>query len=277
MNQTNGSYQFDRFVPTIQNREIERLNYQSQVLHDLDLQIWQKAGLEPTMRVLDLGCGTGKISLEMARFLNGGSLVGVDRSPAMVAAAETRAREEEIKNATFYLGSSDRLEFTEATFDCVCARLLFQHLSDSQPTLREIFRVLKPGGIACLTDVDGSLAMFHPELESMAAFRQAMVRAQQEQGGDPFVGRKLGSYLAGAGFQQVTGSIEIVSSELLQESCGNRFLAFLDLLSFGAAFHDRHPELVNLGAKAKSDAAELVNLPYVWGGFGLFVATGIKP
>jgi predicted TPR repeat methyltransferase len=62
MNQADGSYQFDRFQGTIQTQELQRLDYQSNTLHGLEEKIWRSAGLTPTMRVLDLGCGTGIIS-----------------------------------------------------------------------------------------------------------------------------------------------------------------------------------------------------------------------
>jgi hypothetical protein len=143
-------------------------------------------------------------------------------------------------------------------------------------TLTEIRRVLKPGGIACLVDVDDDWVMFYPCIASMVTFQQQVVKAQQEQGGDPHVGRKLGSYLASAGFGRIKTAIKIVSSDLLQDTLGQGvgFKAFLDLLSFGAGFCDRHPDLIALGALAKSDAYQLLELPYAWAGFGLFVVTG---
>jgi hypothetical protein len=88
----------------------------------------------------------------------------------------------------------------------------------------------------------------------------------------------LGSYLAEAGFTGINTTIEIIRSDLFQDTSGEKhgLKAFLDLLSFGAAFADRHPELVNLGAKAKLDTARLAELPYAWAAFGLFVVTGVK-
>jgi SAM-dependent methyltransferase len=212
----------------------------------------------------------------MAQFLTGGSLIGVDRSPTMIAEARTRTHG--ITNLTFQVGSSDNLDFPDASFDFVYARLLLQHLSQPYSTLKEIRRVLKPGGIVCLVDVDDDWVMFYPLLPSMVTFREQVVKAQQEQGGDPHVGRKLGSYLAEAGLTGINTAIEIISSDLFQQPGGegNGLKAFLDLLSFGVAFADLHPELVTLGSEAKSDTAQLADLPYAWAAFGLFVVTGVK-
>ncbi len=112
------------------------------------------------MRVVDLGCGTGIISQAIARFLTSGSIVGVDRSPSMVLAAQNRAQKQETTNLTFQVGSSEKLDLPSSSCDFVYARLLFQHLSDPQLTLREIKRVLKPGGIICIVDVDNDWTMF---------------------------------------------------------------------------------------------------------------------
>jgi ubiquinone/menaquinone biosynthesis C-methylase UbiE len=160
MTQTDGSYQFDRFDGDIQIQEQQRLTDRSQVLLPLERQIWAAAGLTPTMQVLDLGCGTGLISQGIARSLTSGSAIGIDRSPTMVATARSQAQG--ITNISFEVGNSENLDLPTASFDFVYARLLFQHLSDPQLTLSEIQRVLKPGGIVCLVDVDDDWMMFYP-------------------------------------------------------------------------------------------------------------------
>lgn len=276
MTQADGSYQFDRFQDTIQTQELERLDYQSQSLHALEEKIWREAGLTPTMRVVDLGCGTGIISQAIARFLTSGSIVGVDRSPLMILAAQNRAQKQETTNLTFQVGSSEKLDLPAASCDFVYARLLFQHLSDPQLTLREIKRVLKPGGIICIVDVDNDWTMFHPPVPSIKTFQQYITQIQQQQGGDPQVGRKLGGYLTTAGFAQIRTSIEIITSDYGQQNNRMGLKAFLDLFSFGAAFENGNPEAFDLGMQAKTDASKLLKLPYVWAGFGLFVVTGIN-
>lgn len=276
MTQTAGSYQFDRFDNSAQTKELQRLDYQSQVFHSLGQKIRQDAGLTPTMRVLDLGCGTGIISQAIAQSLTSGSIVGIDRSAAMIEAAESRLQAQKAPNLTFQVGNSESLDLPAASFDFVYARLLFQHLSNPQLTLTEILRVLKPGGILCVVDVDNEWSMFYPAVEAITTFREQVTKMHQQQGGDPQVGRKLGGYLTTAGFAGVKTAIEIITSDFGQAGERLGLKAFLDLFSFGAAFQHQNSEAAALGAQAKADAAKLLELPYAWAGFGLFAVTGIK-
>jgi ubiquinone/menaquinone biosynthesis C-methylase UbiE len=287
MNRTDGSYQFDRFDGDIQTQERRRLNDRARVLQSLDRKILEMAGLTPTMQVLDLGCGTGRLSIEIAEFLTSGKVVGIDRSAGMILAARSAIDCRSIANLTFHESNSENIDLPDSICDFVYARLLFQHLSEPQLTLAEIQRVLKPGGIVCIVDVDDNLTMFYPPIASMSAFQQQFDRIQTQQGGDSQVGRKLGTYLAAAGFDRIKTAIEMVTSDALRSPLvgevspvENRsptgMKTFLDLLSFGAAFEHQNPELIPLAIQFKRDAYKLVDLPYAWGCFGLFVVTGVK-
>lgn len=278
MNQSDGSYQFDRFQDNIQVQEQQRLEYQSQILLSLEQRIWTSAGLTTNMEVLDLGCGTGKISRSIGRFVTAGSVLGIDRSPTMVVAAQASPELQEMHNIRFQVGDSEKLDLPTASFNFVYARLLFQHLRDPQLTLSEIRRVLKPGGIVCLVDIDDDWSMIYPPVESMQPFREAFVRIQAEQGGDANVGRKLGTYLSIAGFAHIKTAIEMVTSDVLADPQSNdpAIKSFLDLFSFGAAFQHQNPEVIPIALQFKTDAYKLLELPYAWGGFGLFVATGVR-
>lgn len=276
MQQTTGSYQFDRFDEQAQAQEMQRLDYKSRILQGVEAKIWRNAGLTSTMQVLDLGCGTGIVSQEIAQSLTSGSIMGIDRSPAMIAAAQSRSQLSQLTNLTFQVGDSENLNLPTASCDFVYARFLFQHLGNPQVTLAEMRRVLRPGGIVCIVDIDSNWMMFYPPIPSADTFQEQVIKMQQQQGGDRMVGRKLGGYLTAAGFGQVQTMIEVVTSDLSLAGERLGLKAFLDLFSFGAAFQHDHPEAATLGAQAKADADKLLELPYAWAGFGLFSITGIK-
>ncbi len=112
--------------------------------------------LEPSDRVLDLGCATGGSTLEAAHRLDaraGGKAVGVDASPEMIARARRKARS---LPARFELAAAERLPFPDASFTRVLSTFFFHHLNadDKLAALREARRVLAPGGLFVLVDVD---------------------------------------------------------------------------------------------------------------------------
>lgn len=105
------------------------------------------AGIRPGDRVLDVGCGTGYFVRMLAEIVGpNGSVVGVDAAPEMVAHAASRSRS--AGNVTFEVGSASALSFPGSSFDVVVSSLTMHHLAaaDQLPAMREMRRVLKPGG-----------------------------------------------------------------------------------------------------------------------------------
>jgi hypothetical protein len=137
--------------------------------------------------------------------------------------------------------------------------------------MRKVYRMLKPGGIFCAIDVEHQWFGLYPEVESFTALCQQLVIAQETQGGDPFVGRKLGGYCCQVGFQQVKTQVEVVDSDRIGLE------TFFGLLSFGAPFRLGHSALDELADTAKTEVYALLEQPYAWAGCGLFVVTARKP
>ncbi len=94
-------------------------------------------------RILDAGCGDGKLAVELVR--RGGSVSGVDASPAMIAAARVRARREGV-GAGFGVAEVEGLPFEAGSFDTVVAVTVLCFADDPRASLREMARVLRPGG-----------------------------------------------------------------------------------------------------------------------------------
>ena len=106
-----------------------------------------RAALTPGERVLDVACGTGLVALAAAQSVgNGGAVFGVDLSDAMVAAAQQRALTQGAPNAGFARMDAERLDLPDAAFDVVLCALGLMYLPEPERALREMRRVLRPGG-----------------------------------------------------------------------------------------------------------------------------------
>jgi ubiquinone/menaquinone biosynthesis C-methylase UbiE len=115
-----------------------------------------QAALQPHFRVLDVGCGTGTLAILIKRLYPAIQVVGLDPDPRALARARRKAERAGV-SVQFDRGFSDALGYPDRAFDRVFASMMFHHLdeADKEPTLREIRRVLKPGGRLELLDFAG--------------------------------------------------------------------------------------------------------------------------
>ena len=122
--------------------------------------------LRPGMRLLDCGCGPGSITLGLAAAVAPAPVVGVDLNAADIAAARALATRRGVSNVSFVVASVYALPFPDATFDAAFAHALLQHLGEPGRALKEVRRVLRPGGVAGLSDADyGSALRLDPTPE----------------------------------------------------------------------------------------------------------------
>jgi SAM-dependent methyltransferase len=271
MKNLDGSYTFDRFSTTSQDREMARLEYQATLLLPIEQQIWAVAGLAEEMQVMDIGCGAGIISRAIAKQIPHGKVWGIDSSTALLDTANKFQAAEQIANLSFMTGDIYDLPLPDKSINFVYGRLLFQHLTTPLRALTEIDRVLKPGGKICLVDIVDSWFTIDPEPPAFSELRQRLLPIQRSQGGDPQVGAKLGNYLSETGFGAIETRVEVVTSDRL-----GGIDKFLELLSFGNPYDSIDPELASLATLARQSTAELITLPHAWAAFGLFITTGTK-
>jgi ubiquinone/menaquinone biosynthesis C-methylase UbiE len=112
--------------------------------------------LRPGMRLLDLGCGPGSITLGLAEKVAPGEVVGVDLQPSQVAQAQELSAARGVKNVRFEIADVYRLPFPDASFDAVFAHVVLMHLREPVRALMEMRRVLRPGGIVGCATVIGA-------------------------------------------------------------------------------------------------------------------------
>ena len=102
--------------------------------------------LSSDMKVLDVGCGPGTITLDVARKVTGGSVVGVDASETAIGHARSTVVESGLKNVDFRTGDAYSLDFSDDTFDLVYSNQVLEYLRRPADALREQARVTRPGG-----------------------------------------------------------------------------------------------------------------------------------
>jgi ubiquinone/menaquinone biosynthesis C-methylase UbiE len=122
----------------------------------------EQAGLESAQRVLEIGCGTGKLTLLVKRTRPQLEVVGLDPDPNALARATRKARRAGL-DVTLDRGFADQLPYPDASFDRVLSALMFHHLEADLrvASLREVRRVLRPGGSLHLVDFGGSRHDLH--------------------------------------------------------------------------------------------------------------------
>ncbi len=119
-------------------------------LHD---ELIGEARLEPGQRVLDVGCGTGSLAVRIRSQLPGVEVIGLDPDPKALAIARRKAARAGVE-VRFEEGYGDALPFADACFDRVTSSLMLHHLelATRNAMLREVLRVLRPGGSLHLLD-----------------------------------------------------------------------------------------------------------------------------
>ena len=134
-------------------QEIERLLHQGAVLEPITERLLRSAKIAPGMRVLDLGCGAGDVTMLAAQLVGEtGSVVGIDRNRDILALATERARERRLKQVRFQQAEVESFP-SEEGFDLVIGRYILLHQSDPIHLVRSAARLVKPGGAIAFHEV----------------------------------------------------------------------------------------------------------------------------
>jgi SAM-dependent methyltransferase len=134
--------------------ELDRLLAQSVVLRPITERLLLKAGLRPGMRVLDIGCGAGDVSLLLAERVGPtGTVVGIDIAEKALTLARRRAEEHGFENVSFHLAADpDRTDVE--LFDFVIGRYVVLHQKDPVEFIRAAAARLRPGGVLAFHEID---------------------------------------------------------------------------------------------------------------------------
>ena len=156
------------------------------------------------MSLLDIGCGPGTITADLAERIAPGQLIAVDITDDALGAARAEANARNISNIAFATADVHALEFADDTFDVVHAHQVLQHVADPVAALREMRRVCAPGGVVAARDSDYAGFIWYPQLPMLDRWLELYQQAARANGGEPDAGRRLLAWAQEAGFDDIT-------------------------------------------------------------------------
>lgn len=167
------------------------------------IELLQRVGIRPGLRCLDVACGPGDVTFEMARLVGpAGSAVGIDMDEAKLAFAREDAANLRLDNTSFESVDVTRWR-PEPAYDLTYARFLLTHLSDPLAALTRMMAATRPGGVVVVEDIDYSGIVSYPPSAAVERHVELYEAAVRGHGGDPRIGYRLPSLLTAAGLEAV--------------------------------------------------------------------------
>ena len=262
---TEGSYQFEK----LENRhhEADQLAERANLRLEGFIDLLKRNQFPVRGKILEVGSAQGIRAKLMAENFPATEVIGIDRSRELLQAA--RAQNADIGNLSFLEADLYDLPFADETFDFVYARLVFMHLTDPIKAILSLNRVLKRGGRILIEDADRDCMFFEPAPKSFSGFWNKVQEGQRRLGGDPNVGRKLGSYMKETGLQ----SVHVETQPIIGGGVEINFLAKTLMPSLNTYLD---PEDRIAGQAAIEDLLQLASDPRASFYHFWFVACGVK-
>ena len=155
--------------------------------------------LSPTNRILDVGCGPGSITTDLANLVPRGHVTGIEYTFAPLPGARALAAERGVMNVSFQEGDIHNLPFEDGAFDVVHAHQVLQHISDPVLGLREMRRVCKDGGIVAVRE--SAYIAPYPSTPGLEKYRELYDKVAKSKGGNPHPGARIHVWAKEAGFE----------------------------------------------------------------------------
>jgi len=170
--------------------------------------LFDRIGIRPGMRCLDVGCGGGDVSMLLAQRVGAtGHVTGVDLDSIKLGIAADEAANADVSNVEFRETNVFQLIEEigeEASFDLVYSRFLLTHLRDPEGALRSMVAMLSPGGTIAIEDIDFSGHFSYPDCPAMWDYVRLYTATSARTGGNANIGPRLPILLLEAGVENVS-------------------------------------------------------------------------
>ena len=218
------------------------------------------ASIEPSMRILDVGCGPGTLSADLAALVPQGEVIAIDSGADVIEKAKGLASRRGLSNLHFEVGDANKLRFEAESFDIVHSHQVLQHLSDPVHALHEWKKVTKKGGIVASRVTDMAAVSYYPDM--LKDFHGLFLEVSRGYGGSPDGGRRVIAWAMEAGFPRpainVSSSVWCLSSPEDREWWSSLWADRLIKSSL-------HQNAVDGGFATKEEMERLARLWHEWG------------
>ncbi len=183
--------------------ELQRLGFQHRVWAQEASAIFERAGIGPGKTVLDVGCGPGFVTLDLAALVGpGGRVIGVDESARFVEYLRLRAQSSGISNVEVHVGDVQNLDLAPSTVDAAYCRWVLCFVPDPEAVVARVASALKPGGVFAVQDYLFYKALrLSPDGRAMEKVIEAVEASWRARAGDPEICRRLPTLMARHGLE----------------------------------------------------------------------------
>jgi ubiquinone/menaquinone biosynthesis C-methylase UbiE len=187
------------------DQELERLRFQHEVWGPITRAFLARVGVAPGWKVLDLGCGPGLVTLDLAGMVGEeGEIVALDESPRWIEHVEREIRERRLSNVRAVRTRIQDADLPSETFDLVIARWVLSFLPEPANLVRRVSRALKQGGIFAVQDYNHDGVSLFPESEGFRAVVRATRAMYAQSGGDAWVAARAPAIFRQAGLETIS-------------------------------------------------------------------------
>jgi SAM-dependent methyltransferase len=158
------------------------------------------------LSVLDVGCGPGTITADLATIVTPGRVTALEVTEEALDLARAEIGRRGLTNVDFAAGDVHALDFADDTFDVVHAHQVLQHVTDPVAALREMRRVTRPSGIVAVRDGDYAAFTWFPQRPELSEWLDLYERVARGNGGEPDAGRRLLAWGRAAGFTELSAT-----------------------------------------------------------------------
>ncbi len=191
--------------------EVERLKAQARLIDPITERFILAAGVGPGMRVLDVGSGAGDVAFLASDIVGaGGTVVGVDRVPAVVQVARARMATRSLQNVRFLEGDPAELTFDQP-FDAVVGRYMLQFQGEPAAMLRQLATKVRPSGVVVFHEIDWSGLSSFPPVPTYDKCSRWGADAMRLHGTETRMGSKLYATFVAAGLPAPTLRLEALA------------------------------------------------------------------